>query len=50
MGCFFLADKIDSIYPGAKFVHCADKLLRNIVELALTQLPNDEDVMIYAET
>ncbi|OQS04349.1 hypothetical protein THRCLA_03402 [Thraustotheca clavata] len=31
---------------GAKFVHCADKLLRTVIESALTQLPNDEDAVV----
>ncbi|ETW06431.1 hypothetical protein H310_02688 [Aphanomyces invadans] len=31
---------------GAKFVHVANKLLRNVLESALTQLPNDEDVVV----
>ncbi|CAK4071669.1 unnamed protein product [Aphanomyces euteiches] len=31
---------------GAKFVHCANKLIRNVLEAALTQLPNDEDAVV----
>ncbi|ETV75413.1 hypothetical protein, variant [Aphanomyces astaci] len=31
---------------GAKFVHVANKLLRNVLESALTQLPNDEDTVV----
>ncbi|KAF0689938.1 Aste57867_18653 [Aphanomyces stellatus] len=31
---------------GAKFIHCANKLIRNVLESALTQLPNDEDAVV----
>ncbi|OQR83649.1 hypothetical protein ACHHYP_14438 [Achlya hypogyna] len=36
----------DYASSGAKFVHVADKLLRNVLEAALTQLPNDEDAVV----
>ncbi|KDO28135.1 hypothetical protein SPRG_20295 [Saprolegnia parasitica CBS 223.65] len=36
----------DYASSGAKFMHCADKLIRNVLEAALTQLPNDEDAVV----